>query len=983
MVDGRNSDELRRLPSIRLIIGALVVAVLLPVLALMAAYGAWNIRLQQHTAELGLLNTARALSLAVDRELEGIKTVLVAFATSDAVRAGDLTAIHERASDLARAHGGWIVLSDPKGQQQVNTLMAPGKPLPSNASPEMLEQVHLTGEPVLSDLVFGRAAGRWIVAVLVPIVRDGEIVSTLHMALLPERLNRLLSSNEMPPGWTAAIVDRNGIIIAGSDEGEKHVGQPAPPWLAQYRARAPKEVGGGRTRDGTMVEAAFAGSNLSGWTTVVMQPVESYEAPVRRAGKVMAAGGVASLVLALAAAWYIGQRITVPLQRLARNAESIINGEPVDVSRTSVAEIAGVHGALLKAAARHREEAEARIELAWERKARQAAEAAHQEILRRELRFRRLIEANLIGILVASESGFVEANDAFLKIIGYRREETDLVRATWPSMTPAEYANRDRKALQEILERGECIPYEKAYVRKDGSLVHVLIGCAKVEAADLTWICYVVDLTPQKEAEAGLRVSEERYRALTEATATVVWTTAADGSVADMPQWREMTGQTVEQCRGWGWLDALHPDDRLATKQAWSAAVGRRASYDIEYRIRHADGRYQWYNARGVPVLNGDGSVREWVGVCINVEGRKAAEERQLLLMAELDHRVRNILASIQAMITLTAQGAPTKEEYSRRLYGRIGAMARTHGLLTRQHWKGASLQRLVEDELAAYGQSADAVVIEGEPADLILKPRTALTLSLILHELATNAAKYGALSAPAGRVTVTWQLSREAKGSRLLLCWRESNGPEVMPPSRSGFGSTLIRSALAGEADSNVTLEFASAGVECQISLLLRQSSPERETSRPSVLAEAPKRADREPLQLRRGRVLVAEDEPLVGMELVSILTAVGIEVIGPVATLDEALAQLEEGRIDAAALDVNLRGRMSYPLADKLVERGVPIVFVTGYEGRPLLPERYKDVAVLQKPVEAAALVREIVALLPPSLEEDATATTRLDGT
>lgn len=208
--------------------------------------------------------------------------------------------------------------------------------------------------------------------------------------------------------------------------------------------------------------------------------------------------------------------------------------------------------------------------------------------------------------------------------------------------------------------------------------------------------------------------------ALTEAIASIVWVASADGSMIDIAAWHAITGQSDQECSGWGWLNALHPSDRLRVGEAWHRSVERLDLYDIEYRVRCQDGSYHWYNARGVPVRNGDGTVREWVGVCIDIEGRKAAEERQILLMAELDHRVRNILASIAAMVSLTAQGAATKEEYARRLHGRIGTMARTHGLLTQQKWKGANLHRLVQDELAIYGRAPESITIGGEPADFI-----------------------------------------------------------------------------------------------------------------------------------------------------------------------------------------------------------------------------------------------------------------------
>ena len=142
---------------------------------------------------------------------------------------------------------------------------------------------------------------------------------------------------------------------------------------------------------------------------------------------------------------------------------------------------------------------------------------------------------------------------------------------------------------------------------------------------------------------------------------------------------------------GSGWLEALHPDDRASAQQRWQEAVAFGCIYACECRIRGHDGQYHWYSQREVPVMNVDGSIREWVGVCIDIDERKAAEARQALLMGELDHRVRNILASTQAMVTLTARSAANKEDLEAKLLGRVTAMSRTHSLLTREHWRGAS----------------------------------------------------------------------------------------------------------------------------------------------------------------------------------------------------------------------------------------------------------------------------------------------------
>lgn len=848
MQSSKKENALRRLPSIRRILAAVVGAVLLPMLALLVAFGAWNVGLQQEILERDLKQKASELSLAVDGDLKGLVSALVALSATGGPDDDDMSALYTRAAELAAAQGGWIVLSDAANRPVFSTRVPFGSPLSEGVETAALLPLNGARDPTYSDLYRDRTSDELVVSVRVPVLQNGNVIFTLSMAVPSERLDQFLASQALPQAMIATLVDRNDVIIARSHDAEAVVGQPAPRWFSTGSLGEAQGIVEGVSRLGVDVDAAFAHSSLTGWTTMIVQPAKVFQAPVRRAINLIAVGGMTSLLLALAAGAYLGRRITQPLRRLARDAGGIIGGQSPHPAKEPIAEIAKLRTALLNAAQTHHEKVAARLQLEWERESRNVAEAAHQEILRRDARFRRLIDANLIGILVANENELVEANDAFLKIIGYHRDDFDEVKRQWNELTPADYDSYDRNAIIEILDHNECTPYEKAFIHKNGSLIHVLIGCAKVEATDLTWICFVIDRTPQKQAEVDLRTSEERYRALTEAIASLVWVTGADGYASDMPTWRAITGQTVEECRGWGWLDALHPGDRLRVSMAWRRSVEGVEPYDIEYRVRRTDGSFHWYNARGVPVRNGDGSVREWIGVCIDIEGRKVAEERQTLLMAELDHRVRNILASIAAMVSLTAQGATTKEEYAKRLHGRIAAMARTHGLLTKQRWKGASLQRLVRDELAAYGHNAEAMEIRGHPDDVVLRPPPALNLSLILHELATNAAKYGALSIPGGRVAVNWCRLDEGNGSWLRIEWCEDNGPPVIKPTKVGFGCTLIRSALSSEAGAEVALDFDPEGVRCRIVLPLESISPGAGTETTETLAAA----DAGPSQIR-----------------------------------------------------------------------------------------------------------------------------------
>jgi two-component sensor histidine kinase len=185
--------------------------------------------------------------------------------------------------------------------------------------------------------------------------------------------------------------------------------------------------------------------------------------------------------------------------------------------------------------------------------------------------------------------------------------------------------------------------------------------------------------------------------------------------------------------------------------------------------------------------------------------------------MAELDHRVKNILASIQAMVRQTGKGASSLEDFTQALEQRIRAMADTHGLLAANHWHGARLRSMVEDELAPY-RAANGGNVQLSGDDIMLSPKAALPFTLVLHELASNAAKYGSLSTPAGCVRVSWRL--DPGDGALVVTWKELRGPPVAPPARRGFGSVIIERSLRYELAGECTLTFAADGVGCIISL-------------------------------------------------------------------------------------------------------------------------------------------------------------------
>ena len=340
---------------------------------------------------------------------------------------------------------------------------------------------------------------------------------------------------------------------------------------------------------------------------------------------------------------------------------------------------------------------------------------------------------------------------------------------------------------------------------------------------------------------------------------------------------------------------------------------------------------------------------------------RKRTADRDQLLMAELDHRVKNTIANIQALVRQTSRSAESVTGFVTGLEGRIRSMAKAHSLLSKSRWESVSLTRLIHEELDAYKNGGTQLNISGD--DLLLTPKSALSLSLAIHELATNAVKYGSLSRSGGSVGVAWQASE----SGIDMSWTEAGGPPVSAPNRMGFGTTLIEKALGMETGGTSKIDYLHDGIVCKIFL------PASSLSK-TVIAIPVKIVD---LQIIHAevvpgpvkedfRILIVEDSFLVMMAIESFFDELGWTIVGPASRKEAALKLARSETFDAALLDVNLNGEMSWDIAAVLQERGIPFVFSTGYDGASILPDFLAGSDVLGKPFredELASKLRECI--------------------
>ncbi|GLK42403.1 MULTISPECIES: response regulator [Novosphingobium] len=364
-----------------------------------------------------------------------------------------------------------------------------------------------------------------------------------------------------------------------------------------------------------------------------------------------------------------------------------------------------------------------------------------------------------------------------------------------------------------------------------------------------------------------------------------------------------------------------------------------------EHRYRRADGSLregEWYCSSLAGTGLRPGSVMIEM---LDITERRRAEDTQRLLIGELNHRVKNTLATVQAIASQGFRHARSHREFQDAFTGRLQALARAHSMLSATTWESASLRRLIADHVAIGALSEDRLLLDGPDADL--PPELALRFSLVFHELATNAHKYGAFSNAVGTVRLAWTVTSHV----LAMEWSEHGGPPVSPPERRGFGSTLIEHSMVSDG-ARIVSEFAPEGVRWSMVLPLvpgaRVVEPEPQPVAPPPVADAP--ASMPPM-----RILVVEDEPLVAMELIMEIEDGGCVAIGPATSCEQALAMIREAGPDLALLDGNLNGEKIDPVADALAARDTPFAFVSGYD-REHLPQSHADRPMLNKPFVVA---------------------------
>lgn len=857
-------------------------------------------------AEARVVHLATELADNISNELERGITILQSLALSGSLERGELEALHAHARRILEPHGEIFLLVDTAGRQLVNTHVPWGRPLPAFGDPASLARVIETRAPHVSNLFFGRTRNIWVVNILFPTMRDGQVDRILALSLSAERILSFVEGQTTEPDWFGAVYDRGNITIAHSLTHAEMVGRPMPPELASA-GLIPGTAHRAKSIDGRPIVRAVARTRLADWTVSAGVTEAKLRANAAKATRDLVLGGLALLLLTAALVGIQGQR----LARSIRSVSRPILGDGPEPAAVAVREV-NEAAALLVNAVRAVKERDAALRLALtaasaepftreiddelmrclsrgqgepaeppntpfgkllasvhgedrERfvlRVKQAIEEG-SESYRNEFRVedaggavrwveewgrvetdpdgatRRLagisldvtdrkrsaleLELSAARLRLASEAAAFGTYDYDIvtgenfwspmarELAGLGPDEPVLLERVYAAIHPGD-RDRVRAKFEQAIAPGGPVELEDEHrlARPDGAVRWVRLKGRTFLGSDgrpVRAAGTIIDVTKEKAAALALLESERRFRELADSMPQLVWMADSGGHVIYFNRRREEY-RRAPRCPN-EWAAIVHPDDLERTRTRWLDAVRTLKDYECEHRVLRNDGRFRWQLSRARAVQHGDRVL--WYGTATDIHDLKEREERIGILLREVNHRSKNLLSVVLSIARQTSrQGSAA--EFSEQLTERVQGLSASQDLLIKSEWRGAELGELVRAQIARHGDAAgERIEIEGP--ELVIHAAAAQAIGMAIHELAANAARHGALSQPRGRVTISWQIDRGVSPT-LQLAWRERGGPPVTPPSRTGFGFTVLGRTAEQALGAKVQLDTAAEGL-------------------------------------------------------------------------------------------------------------------------------------------------------------------------
>ena len=924
------------------------------------------------------LETARALRLAIDRELDGRIRTLEVLALSRPLRQGDMAEFRRDALEMVERQppGSNLILSVRSGQELVNTLLPEGSPLPKRRDLLAVEKVFATGRPVISNLVYGAVSRLPSIGLSVPVMRDGQVVYDLTLGMRASFLTDLLNRQRVPEGWTVAVIDGAQTIVARNRAPEDYVGRTITGDLASLVTAGQEGSGTATNQEGQRLVTTFSRSEVSEWAVVIGVPEAVLAADLTRSLLVTAGGGAFLLLLAALGARRFAERIAGPVRALADAARLMSEGRPAELPESGLKEADAV-AAALAAADRARRDSEERLRLAQ--------------------------RAGGIGTFELNHPapGLLSVSEEFCRLWGMP------VRPIVPLAECAEIVHPDdRRHVATLNGRTTAEYMEYRIVRPDTGEERWLARRGEFIATGdggpprLVGVCY--DITDRKRVELALhdlnatleaRVADRtrERNSLWDRSQDLLLVARFDGTiVAANPAWETLLGCSEAEIAGRPFLDLVHPEDVQATL----AEVGRLAeghtTLRFENRYRHRDGSYHWISWTAVPdALHIHGVGRDVTEEKQRDAALRAAEEQlrqaqKLEAVGQLTggvaHDFNNLLQALSGCLRLIAQR--TREPAVQPLID-AGEQAVERGAkLVRQLMAFARREGLrpepidVRDRVLAMSGLLERALRADIDLDLRFAPglwpieADPTQFELALINLAVNARDAmpsgGRLVVEAENVSLGADAAGGLAGDFVRVAVADTGaGMPAEVAARAfepffttkdvGKGSGLGLAQVYGFARSaGGTARIESAeGRGTTVVLLLRRTATRPAAAEPAGEAPAAGAAH------GAGRILLVEDDPIVASTVAAALEDAGWETVR-VGTADEALPRLAGGQpFDVLLSDIVMPGTLSgidLAAEARRLRPGLPVVLSTGYGeqvadglGLELLPKPYRIAELL----------------------------------
>jgi PAS domain S-box-containing protein len=428
-----------------------------------------------------------------------------------------------------------------------------------------------------------------------------------------------------------------------------------------------------------------------------------------------------------------------------------------------------------------------------------------------------IVESSSDAIVGKSLDGVVLTwNAAATRMFGYRADE--IVGQSIKLLIPDDRVKEENEILASI-KRGDRIDSLRTVrIHKNGNelFVSVTVSPVRDTTGRVVGASKIVrDIGEETRLRAQLTDANTRFNLLADNISQLAWIADGIGWIFWYnKRWYEFTGTSLDEMQGWGWKKVHHPDhiERVVSRIKLSWETGE--PWEDTFPLRGVDGEYRWFLSRAMPIRDAHGNVQFWFGTNTDITALRIAENRNKLLLHELVHRSKNMMALVQTIARHTAaQGG----DFINQLEDRIASLAANQDLLVRDEWTSVSLRELIDKQLAFVANGENRISCNGP--DLSLSPSASECLSMAIHELTTNALKYGCLASPGGHVEVNWDLRDVEKQSIFEISWRESGGAIASPPTRSGFGSQIIAEIPKVQLSAAVTIEYPRAGLHWRLS--------------------------------------------------------------------------------------------------------------------------------------------------------------------